>query len=117
MAEHRIERSKSQELQHVTGWQRHRTCCAYSRSYLLGCLQICNPCEFCWTAGGKLQEVKVSAEKEGAWRVEEEFIGAIRGTEQIQRTSFATGLRYMEFTQAVAASYQTGQAVYLPLTH
>ncbi|KAA6429319.1 MAG: oxidoreductase [Trebouxia sp. A1-2] len=68
-------------------------------------------------AGGKLQEVKVSAEKEGAWRVEEEFICAIRGTEQIQRTSFAAGLRYMEFTEAVAASYQTGQAVYLPLTH
>ncbi|KAL0050422.1 hypothetical protein WJX82_010955 [Trebouxia sp. C0006] len=68
-------------------------------------------------AGGKLQEVKVSAEKEGAWRVEEEFIGAIRGSEQIQRTSFATGVRYMEFTQAVAASSQTGQAVYLPLTH
>ena len=80
-------------------------------------LQTCNSSESFWTAGGKLQEVKVSAEKEGAWRVEEEFIGAIRGTEQIQRTSFATGLRYMEFTQAVAASYQTGQAVYLPLTH
>lgn len=69
------------------------------------------------TAGGKLQEIKVPEGKAGSWRVEEEFIGAIRGTEQVRRTDFATGVRYMEFTQAVATSYQTGQAVYLPLTH
>lgn len=68
-------------------------------------------------AGGKLQEIKVSEEKKGSWRVEEEFIGAIRGTEQVRRTDFATGVRYMEFTQAVATSYQTGHAVNLPLTH
>ncbi len=67
-------------------------------------------------AGGRLQEVNVPQDKAGMWRVEEEFIGAIRGTEKVHRTSFATGLRYMEFTQAVAASYQSGHAVYMPLT-
>lgn len=69
------------------------------------------------SAGGKFQEVQVAQDKAGSWRVEEEFIGAIRGTEKIHRTTFAAGVRYMEFTQAVTSSYQTGQAVYLPLTH
>ena len=71
---------------------------------------------YCLPAGGKLQEVHISEDKAGSWRVEEEFIAAIRGTEKVQRTTFATGVRYMEFTQAVAMSYQTGQAVSLPLT-
>ncbi|KAL3143393.1 hypothetical protein ABBQ38_002217 [Trebouxia sp. C0009 RCD-2024] len=66
--------------------------------------------------GGQLQEVHIPEHKASSWRVEEEFIAAIRGTEKVQRTTFATGVRYMEFTQAVAMSYQTGQAVSLPLT-
>ena len=66
--------------------------------------------------GGKLEEVQIAEGKAGSWRVEEEFIGAIRGTEKVQRTTFATGVRYMEFTQAVAISSQTGQLVRLPLT-
>lgn len=70
----------------------------------------------CIPAGGKLQEVHIPEDKAGSWRVEEEFIAAIRGTEKVQRTTFATGVRYMEFTQAVAMSYQTGQAISLPLT-
>lgn len=71
----------------------------------------------CWApAGGKLQEVHISEDKAGSWRVEEEFIAAIRGTEKVQRTTFAAGVRYMEFTQAVAMSYQMGKAVSLPLT-
>jgi len=36
------------------------------------------------------------------WRVEEEFIGAIRGEESVRLTPFDEGLKYMEFTQAVA---------------
>ena len=67
-------------------------------------------------SGGKFQEVEVATDKAGHWRVEEEFIAAIRGTEKIRRTSFTQGVRYMEFTHAVATSYQTGQAVRLPLT-
>jgi predicted dehydrogenase len=45
------------------------------------------------------------------WRVEEEFIGAIRGTEQVRLTDFATGVRYMRFTDAVNESAETGQRV------
>jgi predicted dehydrogenase len=36
-----------------------------------------------------------------AWRVEAEFIGAIRGEEEIRLTSFREGVRYMAFTQKV----------------
>lgn len=39
-----------------------------------------------------------------AWRVEEEFINAIRGQEPVTRTNFAEGVRYMAFTEAVAQS-------------
>ena len=35
-----------------------------------------------------LQEIDVAPEKEGYWRVEEEFIGAIRGQEEIVLTDF-----------------------------
>ena len=63
----------------------------------------------------KLSEIEIPAEKQGAWRVEEEFINAIRGTEEITHTSFADGVKYMEFTEAVTRSAQTGKAVHLPL--
>ena len=66
--------------------------------------------------GGKLEEITVTKDKSGRWRVEEEFVAAIRGQEKVYRTNFATGLRYMEFTQAVATSYQSGDTVSLPLT-
>ena len=54
------------------------------------------------------------AEAEG-WRVEAEFVGAIRGEEPIRRTTFADGVKYMEFTEAVARSIATGESVPLPL--
>ncbi|SJM45251.1 Myo-inositol 2-dehydrogenase 1 [Frigoribacterium sp. JB110] len=38
------------------------------------------------------------------WRVEQEFVGAIRGTEPVQHTTFDDGLRYMRFTEAVRRS-------------
>jgi predicted dehydrogenase len=63
-----------------------------------------------------LQEIPIAPEKEGRWRVEEEFIGAIRGQEVIRYTDFATGVQYMEFTEAVARSAASGQMVSLPLT-
>lgn len=46
-----------------------------------------------------------------AWRVEEEFIGAIRGEEPVTRTTFADGVRYMAFTEAVTESATEGRAV------
>lgn len=59
-----------------------------------------------------LKPVKVPKAKQGAWRVEEEFINAIRGKEPVTHTDLATGLQYMEFTDAVTASLNSGgQAV------
>jgi predicted dehydrogenase len=41
------------------------------------------------------------------WRVEREFIDAIRDIAPVKRTTFADGLRYMEFTEAVHRSAQS----------
>jgi predicted dehydrogenase len=57
----------------------------------------------------------IPPEEHGRWRVEEEFINAIRGREKVTRTRFEDGVRYMEFTEAVIRSAQSGQAVNLPL--
>ena len=62
-----------------------------------------------------LEEIEIASEKRGGWRVEEEFIGAIRGEEQIKLTSFEDGVKYMEFTEAVTRSAQLRKAVSLPL--
>ena len=48
----------------------------------------------------EMEEIPISPEKEGRWRVEEEFIDAIRGVAPVTHTSFADGVRYMEFTEA-----------------
>jgi predicted dehydrogenase len=58
-----------------------------------------------------LAEIPIPAEQRIGWRVEEEFVNAIRGREKITHTSFEDGVRYMEFTDAVARSYANGQAV------
>lgn len=63
----------------------------------------------------EMTEIDVPAEEEGGWRVEEEFISAIRGQEEITHTDFRTGVKYMEFTEAVHRSLQSGCAVSLPL--
>lgn len=66
--------------------------------------------------GGKaLEEIVIPAEKRIGWRVEAEFIGAIRGQEKIRRTPFDEGVLYMEFTEAVSRSMAEGKAVALPL--
>lgn len=62
-----------------------------------------------------LRELIVPPEKIGGWRVEAEFIGAIRGEEPVKFTDFATGVRYMEFTEAVARSAASNLPVDLPL--
>ena len=53
----------------------------------------------------------IPAEQRIGWRVEEEFVNAIRGREKITRTSFEDGVCYMEFTDAVATSMAEGRAV------
>ncbi|PKB80312.1 MAG: hypothetical protein BZY88_08880 [SAR202 cluster bacterium Io17-Chloro-G9] len=63
----------------------------------------------------QLSEIPNPEDKQAFWRVEEEFVKAIRGEEKITRTPFDVGVHYMEFTEAVTRSAQTGQAVSLPL--
>ena len=62
-----------------------------------------------------LRRVEIDPRKRGGWRVEEEFINAIRGKEPVTHTDFVTGVRYMEWTDAVARSSRTGMTVHLPL--
>ena len=60
-----------------------------------------------------LHEIEVPPEKVSCWRVEAEFIDAIRGRGKIELTDFATGLSYMQFTEAVAQSAKTGNSISL----
>jgi predicted dehydrogenase len=53
--------------------------------------------------------------REPGWRVEEEFANAIRGKEKVVRTTFEDGVRYMEFTEAVARSAKSGRRITLPI--
>ena len=63
----------------------------------------------------ELKELAIPPEYAGGWRVEQEFVNAIRRQETITHTSFEDGVKYMEFTEAVARSMASGAAVALPL--
>lgn len=63
--------------------------------------------------GGQATEVTPTGDERGEWRVEAEFVGAIRGEEQVRLTDVATAVRYMEFTDAVRVSAATGHRVAL----
>ena len=62
----------------------------------------------------ELAEIDIPVENQGGWRVEEEFINAIRGLEPVTHTNFLDGVRYMEFADAVTLSMQSGERVTLP---
>jgi predicted dehydrogenase len=63
----------------------------------------------------ELREIPIPAERRIGWRVEEEFVNAIRGRERVSRTTFEDGVRYMEFTEAVARSAASARAVEVAL--
>jgi predicted dehydrogenase len=63
----------------------------------------------------ELKEIEVPSEEGSDWRVEEEFINAIRGEEAVKLTTFTNGFKYMAFTQAVAESMATGNEVAVAL--
>jgi predicted dehydrogenase len=63
----------------------------------------------------QLAPIDVPTDKRGAWRVEEEFVQAIRGEAPVRLTTFADGVRYMDFTEAVHRSSAEGRTVHLPL--
>lgn len=62
-----------------------------------------------------LEAIPVPEDARERWRVEEEFVGAIRGQEPVRLTTLEEGVRYMEFTEAVTRSAASGAVVHLPL--
>jgi predicted dehydrogenase len=60
-----------------------------------------------------LNEIAIPPHETGGWRVEEEFVNAIRGLEPVTHTSFADGVKYMRFTEAVTCSMREGRAINL----
>jgi len=62
-----------------------------------------------------LEVLKVPEALKGGWQVEADFIAAIRGERAVSNTTFGTGVRYMQFTEAVARSSRHQQPVTLPL--
>jgi predicted dehydrogenase len=59
-------------------------------------------------------DIPFPPEEAGGWRAEADFVASVREGAPVTRTDFATGLRYMEFTEAVARSADSGRAVELP---
>jgi predicted dehydrogenase len=71
-----------------------------------------------WIALGddkSFRELEVPPEKQGGWRVEEEFVEAIREGKPVTHTNFEDGVKYMEFTEAVQQSMREGRRIDLPL--
>lgn len=62
-----------------------------------------------------LPEIPIPPDRAGGWRVEADFVDAIREGKPITLTDFTTGVAYMEFTEAVARSARLGEPVELPL--
>jgi predicted dehydrogenase len=50
------------------------------------------------------REIAIPDNEVGGWRVEADFIDSIREKKPVRFTDFATGVNYMEFTEAVARS-------------
>lgn len=63
----------------------------------------------------QLSAVANPQSQQAYYRVEEEFINAIRGVEEISMARFETGVQYMEWTEAVHLSAESGQTLNLPL--
>src|SRR5206468_1374656 len=61
----------------------------------------------------ELRPIPIPPEMAGEWTVERDFIDAIRGGGPVE-PSFYHGLKYMEFTEAVARSAEDGRAIDLP---
>jgi predicted dehydrogenase len=64
-----------------------------------------------WLArlGEAEKPVPIAPEKRGAWRVEADFIDSIREGKPVRLTDFETGVKYMQFTDAVWESWSNGR--------
>lgn len=56
-----------------------------------------------------LAEIAIPEHERGEWQVEADFVAAIRGEREVTHTTFADGLHYMQFTDAVARSLESGR--------
>ncbi len=64
----------------------------------------------------ELKELTIPSDEEGRWKVEEDFIHAIKDEKIIgggANTTFEDGLKYMMFTEGVYKSIKTGRAVFI----
>ena len=66
--------------------------------------------------GGTETAIEPTAAQRRGWRVEEDFVAAIREGRHVMRTDFLTGVLYMHFTEAVARSSRHQEPVALPLS-
>jgi predicted dehydrogenase len=62
-----------------------------------------------------LELMPIPPDLKGGWQVEADFIASIRGERPVTHTTFAAGVQYMQFTEAVARSSRHQQPVALPL--
>ncbi len=62
-----------------------------------------------------LTELKLRPEEERRWTAEADFIAAVRAGSRQVEPSFTDGLRYMEMTEAIFRSIESGKTVSLPL--
>lgn len=60
--------------------------------------------------GGAERRVEIAPERRGEWRVEADFVDSIREGKPVTLTDFASGVRYMAFTDAVWESWNRGGA-------
>jgi predicted dehydrogenase len=58
------------------------------------------------SSGNREMHVEIPDSERRGWRVEADFIESIRSGKPVELTSFAEGVRYMEFTDAVHACIQ-----------
>lgn len=63
--------------------------------------------------GTRVKAVVISEAERDEWRAERDFVAAIRGEKSVDLTDFETGLRYMEFVDAVHASNRDGARIAL----
>ncbi len=74
------------------------------------CLWLDVPGKELWLAenGRPAEKIEVPARPDDGWNVEADFIASIRTGAPVRLTDFATGLRYMRFTEAVRKSWSGG---------
>ena len=66
-------------------------------------------------ADSSMELLPIPPKLRGGWQVEADFIASIRGERPVTHTTFGSGVRYMQFTEAVARSSRHQLPVVLPL--